>query len=331
MKTRTLGRDGPRVSAIGLGTMGMTGFANAPGMYGPVDQDEAVATIHRALELGVNFFDTAEVYGPYSNEQLVGRALRGRRDQAVLATKFGFRIDTAGKIAGMDGSPENARRALDESLRRLGVDHIDLWYLHRLDPAVPIEETVGAMADAVAAGKVRCLGLSEISAATLRRACDIHPIAALQSEYSFWERNLEHELAPACAELGVTIVAYCPLGRGFLGGNVASADVLPATDYRRLDPRYSADNHPRNQVILDTLETVAKRHAISKAQVALAWLLHRDEGVVPIPGTKRRTYLEENAAAADIDLDADDLELLNRCDTVSGARYSDAAMASIDR
>lgn len=310
--------------------MGMTGFANAPGMYGPVDHDEAVATIHRALELGVNFLDTAEVYGPYTNEELVGRALKGRRDQAVLATKFGFQIDESGKIAGMDGRPENAHRAVDASLRRLGVDHIDLWYLHRLDLAVPVEETVGAMADAVQAGKVRWLGMSEVSAATLRRACNTHPITALQTEYSFWERGLEDELVPTCEELGVTIVAYCPLGRGFLGGNVASADILPDTDYRRMDPRYSAENHPRNQVILDTLEQIAERYAISKAQVALAWLLHRDRRVVPIPGTKRRRYLEENAAAADISLDADDLALLNGCDTVSGARYSEASLATVN-
>jgi len=311
--------------------MGMTGFANAPGMYGPVDQDEAVATIHRALELGVNFLDTAEVYGPYANEELVGRALKGRRDQAVLATKFGFRIDTAGKIAGMDGSPENVRRAVDASLLRLGVDHIDLWYLHRLDLAVPVEETVGAMADAVQAGKVRWLGLSEVSAATLRRACITHPITALQSEYSLWERSLERELVPACEELGVTIVAYCPLGRGFLGGNVASAELLPEGDYRRMDPRYSVENHPRNQVILDTLELVAERHSISKAQVALAWLLHRDNKVVPIPGTKRRSYLEQNAAATEISLDADDLALLDNCDTVSGARYTEAGMTTVNR
>jgi aryl-alcohol dehydrogenase-like predicted oxidoreductase len=331
MQTRTIGTNGPQVSALGLGTMGMTGGFGLAGMYGPADEAEAIATIHRALGVGVNFIDTAEVYGPYVNEELVGRALEGRRDEVILATKFGFNISDEGKIKGMDGRPENARRAIDASLKRLATDHIDLWYLHRLDPAVPIEETVGAMADLVQEGKVRWLGLSEVSATTLRRACSEHSISALQSEYSLWERTLEREIAPTCRELGVTIVPYCPLGRGFLSGKISHAEDLADSDYRRFDPRYHKDNHAGNQHILATLGAVAERHAASNAQIALAWLLHRNDHCVPIPGTKRRTYLEENAAAADIVLDATDLAELDACDTVSGNRYTDAGMAMIDQ
>ena len=331
MKTRTLGSGGPTVSAIGLGTMGMTGGFGMAGLYGAIDENEAEATIHRALEIGVNFFDTAEVYGPYENERLVGRALAGKRDQAVIATKFGFRISDDGKISGMDGSPDNARRAIDDSLQRLGVDHVDLWYLHRLDPEVPIEDSVGAMSEAVSAGKVRWLGLSEVSGATLRRAHQVHPITALQSEYSVWERNLEAELLSVCKELGVGVVPYCPLGRGFLSGSVANADDLPEGDYRRIDPRFERDNHQRNQHILDTLERVAKNHDASKAQIALAWLLNRHDNVVPIPGTKRRRYLEENAASSALELSDEEMQLLNDCDRVSGERYTPAGMATIDR
>ncbi len=331
MHTRTIGIDGPEVSAIGLGTMGMTGGFGSPEVYGPTDEIEAIATLRRALEVGVNFIDTAEVYGPYVNEELVRRAIQGQRDDVVLATKFGFDISDEGNITGMNGRPDNARRAIDASLKRLAVDYIDLWYLHRLDPAVPVEETVGAMADQVSAGKVRCLGLSEVSAATLHRACTEHPISALQSEYSFWERGIESEIAPACRELGITIVPYCPLGRGFLSGKVTHAENLSEDDRRRTDPRYHKDNHARNQHILDTLGAVAKRHGASNAQIALAWLLQRDAACIPIPGTKRRSYLEENAAAADIQLDNNDIDELNACDTVSGDRYSAAGMATIDQ
>lgn len=332
MKRRVLGKTGKTVSAVGLGTMGMTGGFGTAALYGPTDDRESIATIHRALDLGIDMLDTAEVYGPYHNERLVGRALAGRRDEAVIASKFGFRISEAsGAIEGFDGTPENAKRALEASLARLGVEHIDLWYLHRLDRGVPIEETVGAMADAVTEGTVRWLGLSEVSVSTLRRACAVHPIAALQSEYSVWERNLEQELAPACRELGVSIVAYCPLGRGFLSGAVPSAQELDAGDYRRTDPRFSEQHHRQNRRIVKALEEVAARHGASAAQIAIAWLLHRSPDVIPIPGTKRQRYVEENAAAVDIALSPNDLSVLDTCGVAVGARYREQAMAAIDR
>jgi aryl-alcohol dehydrogenase-like predicted oxidoreductase len=331
MPRRRLGRQGLEVSAIGLGTMGITGVAGMPEMYGAADVEEGIATIHRALELGVDFFDTAEVYGPWSNEEILGRALRGRRGRGLIATKFGFRINAEGHISGVDGRPENVRRALDGCLRRLGVDYIDLWYQHRLDRAVPIEETVGAMAEQVRAGKVRFLGLSEVGAATLRRAHAVHPISALQSEYSVWERNIEGEVLDTCRELGIGIVPYSPLGRGFLTGAVGAAETLGERDYRRLDPRWQAGNFERNQRIVATVRRVAARHGVSAAQVALAWLLSRGEDVVPIPGTKRRRWLEDNVGSVALRLDSTDLAELDAVGQAAGPRYTERAMAMIDR
>jgi aryl-alcohol dehydrogenase-like predicted oxidoreductase len=317
--------------------MGMTGVAGMPEMYGAADEAEGIATIHRALELGVNFFDTAEVYGPYSNEELLGRALAGRRHEAIIATKFGFRI-VEGRIAGQDSRPENVRAALEGCLRRLGTDHVDLWYQHRLDRSVPIEETVGVMAEQVKAGKVRYLGLSEVGVDTIRRAHAVHPISALQSEYSLWERNLEAPspggqpaVLQVCRELGIGIVPYSPLGRGFLTGTVARAEQLPERDYRRHDPRYVGDNYDRNQRLLEAVRSVAARRGAEPAQVALAWLLQRGEDVVPIPGTKRRRYLEVNAAAAELALEPADLATIDAAGPVSGARYTERSLATIDR
>jgi aryl-alcohol dehydrogenase-like predicted oxidoreductase len=331
MRQRRLGTNGPMVSAIGLGTMGMAGAAGMKEMYGPVDEAEAIATIQRALELGVNFLDTAEVYGPWRNEELVGRALRGRRAQAIVATKFGMRIAKDGAVAGYDGSVANARRALEGSLRRLNVECIDLWYLHRLDRNVPIEETVGVMAEAVHAGKVRWLGLSEVGARTLRRAHAVHPITALQSEWSIWERNLEGEVLDTCRALGIGIVPYSPLGRGFLTGRAPRPAELGAGDYRRNDPRWQDEHYVQNRAIVAALERVAERHHVSAAQVALAWLLHQGPDVVPIPGTKRRAWLEANAAAADLALDATDLAELAAVPATAGPRYGERMMAAIER
>ncbi len=328
---RRLGRQGLEVSTIGLGTMGITGVAGMPEMYGPADVDEGIATIHRALDLGVDFFDTAEVYGPWRNEEILGRALRDRREQAIIATKFGFRIDAEGRISGVDGRPENVRRALDGCLRRLGVEHLDLWYQHRLDRDVPIEETVGAMAEQVRAGKVRFLGLSEVGASTLRRAHAVHPISALQSEYSLWERNIEGEVLDTCRELGIGIVPYSPLGRGFLTGAVGAAETLGERDYRRLDPRWQAGNFERNRRIVAAVRAVAARHGVSAAQVALAWLLSRGEDVVPIPGTKRRRWLEDNVGSVTLRLNRADLAELDAVGEAAGPRYTERAMAMIDR
>lgn len=331
MHSRKLGTQGLTVSAVGLGTMGMAGVAGMVDMYGAVDEAEAIATIHRALDIGVDFLDTAEVYGPYTNEQLVGRALKGRRDKAIVATKFGFRIGENGSIQGADGSPANVRRALDGCLERLGVDYIDLWYQHRLDRAVPIEETVGAMAEQVKAGKVRFLGLSEVGVSTLRRAHAVHPISALQSEYSLWERNIEGEVLNECRALGIGFVPYSPLGRGFLSGQI-QLDSLAESDYRRKhDPRYQADNFANNLSVVAAAQAVADRHGATAAQVAIAWLLHQGEDIVPIPGTKRRTYLDANAAAADLRLSPSDLAQLAKVGSTAGARYTDRSMATIDR
>lgn len=330
MHLRKLGTQGLEVSAIGLGTMGMSGLAGMAEMYGPIDEAEAIATIHRALEIGVNFFDTAEVYGPYVNERLLGRALEGRRERAIVATKFGFRIED-GKMAGLDSRPENVCRAIDGSLARLGIDHIDLWYQHRLDRSVPIEETVGAMAREVRAGKVRYLGLSEVGVATLKRAHAVHPISALQSEYSLWERNIEGDVLATCRALGIGVVPYSPLGRGFLSGLVPDPASLGPNDYRRLDPRFSAENYARNLAIVQEVARVAARHDATPAQIALAWLLHQGEGIVPIPGTKRRSFLEANAAAADLVLTAADRAALDALQPTAGQRYTERAMASIDR
>lgn len=330
MHLRKLGTQGLEVSAIGLGTMGMAGVAGMGDMYGPTDDAESIATIHRALDLGVNFFDTAEIYGPYANEQLLGRGLAGHRDRAIVATKFGFRIED-GRMAGVDGRPENVRRAIDGSLERLGVGHIDLWYQHRRDRDVPIEETVGAMAEQVRAGKVRFLGLSEVGAATLARAHAVHPITALQSEYSLWERGIEGDVLATCRALGIGIVPYSPLGRGFLTGQVPKPETLGAGDYRRLDPRFTGDNYDRNMAIVRAVARVAAQYGATPAQVALAWLLHQGDDVVPIPGTKRRTWLEANVAAVDLALTPADLATLAALQPTAGERYTARGMASIER
>jgi len=328
MKQRHLGRSGPTVSCIGLGCMGMSQS------YGKGDDTESIATIHRALDLGITFFDTAEAYGPFTNETLLGRALRGRREGAVIATKFGFRLEagSARHIVGVDGSPENVRRVADASLTRLGVDHIDLFYQHRRDPAVPIEETMGALADLVTAGKIRAIGLSEVGSATLRRAHAVHPVAALQSEYSLWERGLEADILPTLRELDIALVPFSPLGRGFLTGTVGGNAALPDDDFRKNDPRFAAENVSRNAEIVAAVEAIARRRAATTAQVALAWVLAQGDDIVPIPGTKRVRYLEENAAAADLVLSVEDLaELGGLAARTAGPRYNEAMMSMVER
>jgi len=330
MHLRTLG-DGLEVSALGLGCMGMAGVRGMAAMYGPVDRAEAIATVHRAIDIGVTLFDTAEVYGPYLNEELVGEAIRGKREQVKIATKFGFRLTGDG---GTDSSPGNIRAVCDASLKRLGIDTIDLFYQHRVDPAVPIEDTVGAMAALVAAGKVRHLGLSEAAPATLRRAAAVHPIAALQSEYSLWEREVETEILPVCRELGIGFVPYSPLGRGFLTGAVSRAEDYPETDYRRRDPRYQGANFDANMALVGVVKAVAARHAGSAAQVALAWLLAQGPDIVPIPGCKRIATLEDSMMAADLVLTADDLRALDAAAPrggTAGLRYGNPAMMAMVR
>lgn len=330
MITRKLG-DELTVSALGLGCMGMAGTSTA--MYGAVDEAEAVATVHRAIDLGVTFFDTAEVYGPYANEELLGRAIAGKRDGLVIATKFGFRI-VDGKAAGTDSRPENVRAVCEASLKRLNIDVIDLFYQHRVDRAVPIEDTVGAMADLVREGKVRHLGLSEAGTGTLRRAAAVHPIAALQSEYSLWEREIETEILPACRELGIGLVPFSPLGRGFLAGTALRAEDYPDSDYRKRDPRYQGENYDANMRAVAVVEKVAGRHGVSAAQVALAWLLAQGEDIVPIPGSKRRVTLEDSAASVGVVLGADDLAALDRASPVGGTagpRYGNPAMIAAAR
>jgi aryl-alcohol dehydrogenase-like predicted oxidoreductase len=327
MRTRKLGRQGLEVSAIGLGCMGMSQF------YGAADEAESVATLHRAIELGVTFLDTAESYGPYANEELLGRALKGRRDRVVLATKFGFRLE-GGKMTGVDSRPEHVREVVEASLRRLATDRIDLLYQHRVDPAVPIEDVVGAMAGLVREGKVRFLGLSEAGEATLRRAHAVHPISALQSEYSLWERNLEARILPLLRELGIGLVPFSPLGRGFLTGATRRADQYPESDYRRRDPRYQPGNYEANLALASKVRDVAQRTGSTPAQVALAWLLHRGEDVVPIPGTKRRAYLEENAGAAALRLAPADVAALDAAlpgGKAAGERYVPELARFIDR
>ncbi len=331
MKQRQLGPSGPMVSALGLGCMGMSWA------YGPADADEAVATIRRALDLGVTFLDTAEVYGPYENEKLVGRAIAGRRDEVFLATKFGFAISEGAGVAsigGTDSQPEHVRAVCDASLRRLGVDHIDLFYQHRVDPNVPIEETVGAMAGLVEAGKVRFLGLSEASPRTIRRAHATHPITALQSEYSLWERQVEREVLPCVRELGIGFVPYSPLGRGFLTGTARPAEEYPDGDYRRQEPRLQGDNFAANMRLVEVVRGIAEARGATPAQVGLAWLLLQGEDIVPIPGTKRRSYLEENAGAAELILDGDDLQRLDAAAPLAGTagpRYEPRLMSLLDR
>ena len=324
---RRLGDQGLEVSAIGLGCLGMSQS------YGTPDDQESIATIHRAVELGVTLFDTAEAYGPFKNEELLGRALKGKRDQVVIATKFGWRFQD-GKMAGTDSRPEHVKEVDEASLRRLGTDYIDLLYQHRIDPHVPIEATVGAMADLVKQGKVRYLGLSEAGAANIRRAHATHPITALQSEYSLWERNLEPEIIPLIRDLGIGLVPYCPLGRGFLAGSAKRAEEYPATDWRWSDPRFQGENFDANMRAASVVRELAAQKGATAAQIALAWLLHKGEDVVPIPGTKRRSYLEENVRATEVTLSSVDVELLDASlapNVVAGPRYNDRMKLFIDR
>ena len=301
-------------------------------VYGDnADPDEAIKTIHRAIDLGITFFDTAQIYGPFSNEELVGEAIKGKRDGLVIATKFGFRFDGS-KITGVDGSPANAKAAVEGSLKRLGIDCIDLFYQHRMDPDIPVEDTVGALADLVTDGKIKHIGLSEAGPATLRRAAATAPIAALQSEYSLWEREIEDEILPVCRELGIGFVPYSPLGRGFLAGNIRSLDDLPANDWRRNDPRYQGDNFAANLKVVDAIADVAAKHSVSNAQIALAWLLAQGDDIVPIPGFKRRVTMEDSAKAADVVLGAADMAALDAaapCGGTAGPRYSEAGMRMV--
>ncbi|MFC0406873.1 aldo/keto reductase [Roseomonas elaeocarpi] len=328
MKYRRLGQ-GLEVSAIGIGCMPMIREGNIN--YGTADDAVSTRTIHEAIDLGITFFDTAEMYGPFRNEELVGAAIKGRREGLVIATKFAMRWD-GNRPAGIDGSPENARRACEGSLKRLGIDTIDLFYQHRVDPNVPIEETVGGMAELVREGKVRFLGLSEAAAATVRRAAKVHPIAALQSEYSIWERDVEGDVLAACRENGIGFVPYSPLGRGFLAGGIRSLDELPAGDWRRNDPRYSPENMPKNLAIVDAIAAVAARHGVSNAQVALAWLLAQGDDIVPIPGVKRSETLRDSAGAPDVTLTAEDLAAIEAVAPnggTAGPRYAAAGMATV--
>jgi aryl-alcohol dehydrogenase-like predicted oxidoreductase len=328
MKNRQLGSAGPEVSPIGLGCMGMSAY------YGTTDEAEAIATIHRALELGVDFLDTAEMYGPYKNEELVGRAVAGNRDEYVIATKFGVHVaptDEQRKRV-LDGTPENVRRSAEGSLQRLGTDHIDLYYQHRIDPDTPIEETVGALAELVAEGKVLHLGLSEASPETIRRAHAVHPIAAVQTEYSLWTRDLEDEILPTLRELGIGLVAYSPLCRGFLARRYESPDELAPDDFRRSVPRWQGENFDRNLELVRKVEELAAEKGITVAQLALAWVLAQGDDVVPIPGTKRRTYLEQNVAASEVELSPDDLARIEaELPGPAGDRYDPAGMSTLNR
>ena len=328
MEYRTLGQN-LKVSAIGIGCMPMISGGNIT--YGHASEDESIATIHEAIDLGITFLDTAEMYGPFTNEELVGRAIKGKREGLVIATKFAMTWN-GNDMAGLDGSPANARRAIEGSLQRLGIDTIDLFYQHRVDPAVPIEETVGGMAELVKEGKVRHIGLSEAGPDTLRRAAAMHPITALQSEYSLWERDVEDEILPLCRDLGIGFVPYSPLGRGFLTGTIRSRDDLAADDWRRNDPRYSAENMPNNLKVVDAIAEVAQAHGASNAQVALAWLLAQGDDIVPIPGVKRRETMRDSAGSPSVRLTIGDLAALDAAAPnggTAGPRYAERGMKMV--
>ncbi len=329
MNTRTLGPEGPEVSAIGLGCMGMSAF------YGAADEADGVRTIQRALELGCGFLDTSDMYGPHTNERLVGRAIKARRDEVFLATKFGIKLEPGEgggpPVRSIDGSPEYVRSACEGSLQRLGVEHIDLYYQHRVDPSTPIEDTVGAMAELVAAGKVGHLGLSEASAETIRRAHAVHPITAVQTEYSLWTRDVEQEILPTLEELGIALVAYSPLGRGFLSGRFNSPEELDEGDFRRHGPRFTGQNLLANRKLAERVRELASEKGLTPGQLALAWLLHRGEHVVPIPGTKRVSYLEENLAAAEVELSDEEVErIAEAVPSATGDRYDEQGMRSVN-
>jgi aryl-alcohol dehydrogenase-like predicted oxidoreductase len=327
LNTRKLGGQGLVVSAIGLGCMGMSQS------YGPADETESIATLHRAIELGCTFLDTAEVYGPFTNEDLLGRALAGKRDQMVIATKFGFKIEN-GKMSGTDSRPDHIRAVVEASLKRLRTDHIDLLYQHRVDRTVPMEDVAGTVGDLVKQGKVRFFGLSEAGVGSIRRAHAVHPVSAVQSEYSLWERNLERDVIPCLHELGIGLVPFSPLGRGFLTGEVKPAEDYPADDFRRNDPRYQGQNFVANLAAAQVVRDIAERKNAKPGQIALAWVLHKGEDFVPIPGTKRRRYLEENIAAASIALDAAQMAALDEAlapGKIAGPRYGEAGLAMVDR
>ncbi len=328
MRSRNLGGEGLVVSEIGLGCMGMSEF------YGTEDDEESIATIHRAIELGVTFLDTADMYGPFTNERLVGRAIAGRREQVVLATKFGNERAEDGTRLGVNGRPDYVRKSCDASLGRLGVNHIDLYYQHRVDPDTPVEETFGAMKELVEAGKVRYLGISEAAPETIRKAHSVHPLSALQTEYSLWSRDVEDEILPTVRELGIGFVAYSPLGRGFLTGQIRSPEDFDEGDYRQNSPRFQGENFHKNLELVERVREIADEKGVAPGQLAIAWLLHRGEDIVPIPGTKRRLYLEENAAAVDVELSDEDLGRIDEvapAGAASGGRYDEAGMGTVNR